>query len=163
MMDCTQVRPLIPTYVDGELSEIQAGRLRKHLMDCAACRALAAEDKSFKHWFVPAEAPEVPADFAARVARRAFAGDTGERTVELTPAAPPAERETPILQFALKMTAMAAAVLMVVSIGIGMLNQPAAGVGIDAEQGESLEEHQVLERLDQLNEQASEEEDGESK
>lgn len=162
-MDCTQVRPLVPTYVDGELSELQAGRLRKHLMDCAACRALAAEEKSFKHWFVPAEAPQVPADFAARVARRAFAGDTGERTVELTPAAPPAERETPILQFALKMTAMAAAVLMVVSIGIGMLNQPGAGESVGAQQGESLEEHEVLEELDRLNDPATDEVDGETR
>ena len=102
-------------------------------------------------------APAVPADFAARVARRAFAGDTGERTVELTPAGAAAQRETPILQFALRMTAAAAAVLMTISIGIGYFNQPDSDVNVEAFEGPAaLEEHEVLDALDKLNRESDE-------
>src|SRR6185436_4437001 len=78
-MECIEARPLIPSYLDSELSEAQARPLRKHLLDCPECRALAQGEKNLKRWFVEEEATAVPRDFAARVARRAFAGDSGER------------------------------------------------------------------------------------
>ena len=146
-MDCKQAQPLVPSYADGELSELQAGRFRKHLMDCQACRALVQEEKSFQSWFVPTEPVAVPEGFAARVARRAFAGDAGV----LTPAAPPepVRREAPILQFSLKMAMAAAVVLMVASLGIGLVNQPDSGDTISADENEP-EFHEVLNELDKL-------------
>ena len=159
MIDSNEAHPLIPAYSDGELSEAQAGLLRKHLMDCQACRALVQEEKAFKRWFDAEEAPEIPADFAARVARRAFAGDTGERAPLEEPSAPlrsePAEeRQTPILRFSLQMTAAVAAVLMAISIGVGLLKQPHNDLHADPNVDISVP--QVLEELEKLNEDQDE-------
>ncbi len=152
-MDCKQAQPLVPSYSDGELSELQAGQLRKHLMDCQPCRALAQEQKSFQRWFVPSEPVAVPQDFAARVARRAFAGDTG---LSVSPALPgvssdgrSSRREAPILQFAMRMALAAALILMMVSIGIGIINQPDRNAPAHAEL-DPPQIHQILEELDAL-------------
>src|SRR5687767_11962997 len=75
---CRDASALIPSYLDGELTEAQAAPLRKHLLSCQACRGSAQSEKNLKRWFVEAETPAVPKDFAARVARRAFAGDRGQ-------------------------------------------------------------------------------------
>lgn len=80
-MNCNDAHPLIPSYLDGELSEAQAGPLRKHLLACQTCRTGAQSDKNLKRWFVASAAVPVPRDFAARVARRAFAGDRGLETM----------------------------------------------------------------------------------
>ena len=75
---CDDARALVPSYLDGELSEAQASPLRAHLLDCPACRGVAKEGKALRRWFEFEPAPvSVPAGFAARVARRAFAGDPG--------------------------------------------------------------------------------------
>ena len=150
MMDCKQARPLVSAYVDGELSELQADGLRKHLIDCQPCRAEVQEQKSFQAWFVPTPEVEVPADFVARVARRAFAGDTGEREDVLVPAAP-LPKETPILQFSLRIAMAAAVVLMLVSISIGLVNQPAHDAPVSAD-SQRPEVEEILEKLDELKE-----------
>jgi anti-sigma factor RsiW len=82
---CQDALPLVPSYLDGELSQARAGLLRKHLLDCQACRASAQDSKSISRWFVqPARAEfAAPSGFAARVSRRAFAGDTGSLEVAL--------------------------------------------------------------------------------
>lgn len=148
-MDCKQAQPLVSSYADGELSELQAGRFRKHLMDCQPCRALVQEEKSFQSWFVPSEPVAVPEGFAARVARRAFAGDAGV----LAPAGPvpaePVRREAPILQFSLRMAMAAALVLIVASIGIGLVNQPNRSAALSADETQP-ELHEVLEDLDAI-------------
>src|ERR1700752_2002103 len=84
---CDETRKLVPRYLDGELSEAQASPLRTHLLDCPACREVAKEGRSFHRWFEAVEPVPVaiPAGFAARVARRAFAGDPGM----LVPVEPP--------------------------------------------------------------------------
>ncbi len=147
-MDCKQAQPLVSSYADGELSELQAGSFRKHLMDCQPCRALVQEAKSFQSWFVSSEPVAVPSDFAARVARRAFAGDTGEFPDDVIPAAAP-RREAPILQFSLRLAVAAALVLMVVSIGLGVSNQPDRAAPVSADQTQP-ELHEILEELDAL-------------
>ena len=76
-IQCEVVRALVPTYVDGEVSETVASTIRRHLIDCPACRAVAQEEQSLRQWFVAGPEVEVPDGFAARVARRAFAGDVG--------------------------------------------------------------------------------------
>lgn len=120
-MICKDCLRLIPGFLDGELSEAQSAPLRQHLMDCPECRNAASGEKAFKRWFASEAQPmEVPAGFAARVARRAFAGDTGEAPV----AASGADRETPILRFVLRATAAAAVLLLVLSAWVRSVQLP---------------------------------------
>jgi anti-sigma factor RsiW len=73
-MNCDRSKALVSVYVDGELSEELAGPLRRHLMECAECRASVSEAKAMASWFVPGAAIDVPEGFAARVARLAASG-----------------------------------------------------------------------------------------
>lgn len=120
-IDCKKTHTLIPSYLDGELSEAQAGPLRRHLLSCSACRLDVQQEKTLQRWFVPSEAPAVPVGFAARVARRAFAGDTGEREGRTGPMP-----EGRLLGFVLQLTALAAAILLVLSFAIRSLERPAS-------------------------------------
>ncbi len=94
-MRCDEALALIPSYLDGELTESQAAPLRRHLLDCQACRAGAQGEKNMKRWFQPDARAAIPQGFAARIARRAFAGDTGEPQIEITPVASPATHVAP--------------------------------------------------------------------
>src|SRR5262245_16363421 len=79
---CTDARPLIPAWADGELSEAQAAPLRAHLLGCRDCRGSTQDLRALHLWFDAGAVDGsslVPPGFAARVARRAFAGDRGER------------------------------------------------------------------------------------
>ena len=121
-MNCESARPLIPLYLDGELTEPRASVLRPHLLECPNCRGVAQGAKALKTWFVPTEPVSIPDGFAARVARRALAGDRGfalesERAQASTGLAGERE-ETPILQFVLQAVAVAAVLLITLSIAI---------------------------------------------
>lgn len=74
--DCETAGEFLPRYLDGELPEHQAAPLREHLLACVGCRTTLVDQRNVTRWF---QAPEVavPEGFAARVARRAFAGDPG--------------------------------------------------------------------------------------
>jgi len=113
---CDDARTLVPSYLDGELSEAQASPLRAHLLDCPSCREVAKEEKTLKRWFdVELPALAVPTGFGARVARRAFAGDPGM----LVPEPPPlVGRRKSLLPFLLAASAVAAAILLVLAIAI---------------------------------------------
>lgn len=127
---CDDSRPLVPSYLDGELSEAQASPLRAHLLDCPACREIAKEGKTLTRWLEPDPAPvSVPVGFAARVARRAFAGDPGL----LVPEPPPLLRR-PLLPFLLIATAVAAAVLFVLAVAIQRESLPHTN-GLEAQPG----------------------------
>ena len=119
-MNCKDCLPLIPSYVDEELSEAQAAPLRQHLMDCRICRKALLGEKAFKRWFDFDLASDVavPDGFAERVARRAFAGDGGSALAFESSAAGFDEDDSsqPILQFVLRATAIAAGLLLVVSV-----------------------------------------------
>jgi anti-sigma factor RsiW len=117
-ISCDDARALVPSYVDGELSEAQASPLRNHLFDCPACRGTATEGRVLRRWFEAArvEAVSVPAGFAARVARRAFAGDPGLIVPAEAPPALAARRSQ--LGFLLAACAVAAAVLLVLALAI---------------------------------------------
>jgi anti-sigma factor RsiW len=159
-MECNNARPLIPSYLDGELTEAQAAPLRKHLLDCQPCRAGAQSDKNLKRWFVEPARVAVPRDFAARVARRAFAGDRGERYSE--PRLPESAGRVPVplqssgkadernLRFVLTLTALAATVLVFLSIAIKSLSLP-TGDTLKADDRPTLSVDQALQRLDELN------------
>ena len=127
-LTCENAGALVPVYLDGELTEAQAAPLRAHLFACPACREVAKGAKNLKRWFSEAARPavEVPPGFAARVARRAFAGDPG-----LFVPAPAAER-SPQLTFLLQLTAVAAALLLVFAIAIQSRSLP-GGDGIQAD------------------------------
>ena len=153
-MECQNARSMIPSYCDGELSQAQAGPLRQHLLDCQPCRGSAQDLKNLKRWFAAPASAVVPAGFAARVARRAFLGDTGQGdTGELV--APPtsaatAEQESGrLLRFVLACTAAAAVVLLLLAIGVRQIGVP-HGDRIVADPGSpSLD--RALEELDRLN------------
>jgi anti-sigma factor RsiW len=168
-MECQQSQTLIPSYLDGELSEAQAAPLRKHLLDCQPCRAGAQGEKNQKRWFSAQIPVSVPKGFAARVARRAFAGDTGESQVEILPAGAggvfahrvafrgshgQTERsgsEDHLLRFVLQATAAAALLVLVLSIALRSLSLP-AGSNLRAADGRNdIGVEQALQRLDQMN------------
>ena len=117
---CDDARSLVPSYLDGELSEEQASPLRAHLLSCPACREVAKDGKSLHRWFVEEPVPSAPPGFSARVARRAFAGDPG-----ITADAEEAVvGGASILPFVLTLTAVAAAALFLFSVMIQVRNLP---------------------------------------
>lgn len=148
--NCNESRHLIPAYLDGELSEAQAGPLRQHLLDCRDCRSGAQDGKSLRGWFVAEEADDlVPPGFAAHVARRAFAGATGEAATEPVGALPAAVRGRH-LDFVLQLTAAAAAVLLVLVAGLRMQELP-SGDRLRADDRSPAPVEEILEELETLN------------
>lgn len=154
-MNCEAAKPLVPLYLDGELSEIQAAELRPHLLSCPVCRSAVQADQALRSWFLPTPAIAAPEGFAARVARRAFAGDQGTtRTDELSrPKPSEAAEQTPILQFALRAVAVAAAVLIVFAVAIRRVDVPAGDLRADGLLPGSSSLEGNLEALKALNEQ----------
>lgn len=151
---CEEARPLIPAWADGELSEAQAAPLREHLLACHECRNGMQGLRALKRWFVQPEAGAlVPAGFAGRVARRAFAGDTGERfAAEPVPAAVGAgsvDEGGRLLQFVLRVTAAAALVAIAVAIGLQARELP-GGSRLQADDV-GLTTEEILDELRQLN------------
>ena len=150
-MDCKAASALIAGYMDGELSEAQASPLRQHLMECGSCRALMQDSKSLKGWFVSPAPVAIPPGFAARVARRAFAGDRGREWARDGRAARepglPIEGEEHLRSFVLGLTALAAGLLLAVSLLLGAMQRPQTG---DL-WADDLSHEAVIERLDELN------------
>lgn len=131
-LTCDAARPLVPSYLDGQLSELSASPLRAHLLACPACRESAKEGRNLKRWFAaPPEAVPVPAGFAARVARRALAGDPGMLVPEPPPVRERARR--PLLPVLLVATAAAAVLLFVLALAIQRQNLP-SGDGLRAQE-----------------------------
>jgi anti-sigma factor RsiW len=145
---------LIPSYLDGELSEARAAPLRKHLLDCQPCRAGAQGERNLKRWFAADASVIVPRGFAARVARRAFAGDAGEASFAGHVAGAgiePRVAEERILRFVLTVTAAAA--LVVIALAESMRNWTLpSGTNLSAAvDREQISVEEALERLDRLN------------
>ena len=115
---CDNAGSLVQGYLDGELTEAQAAPLREHLLDCPGCRELAKGGRTLRRWFQEAREVHqdadagvpVPDGFASRVARRAFAGDPGLLI--------PEPRRASLMPFLLAATAVAAGLLLVLSIVI---------------------------------------------
>jgi predicted anti-sigma-YlaC factor YlaD len=148
-MECQNARSMIPSYCDGELSQAQAGPLRQHLLDCQPCRGSAQDLKNLRRWFAaPAVVAAVPEGFAARVARRAFQGDTGELVAESV-AATPEQDGGRLLRFVLACTAVAAALLLVLAIGVRGIGLPHGDRIVAQPPAPSLD--RALEELDRLN------------
>jgi hypothetical protein len=147
-VECVEMQRLVPSYLDEELSETQSALLRAHLMDCTCCRGSVQELKSLRRWFVRGPEVEAPPGFAARVARRAFAGDTGERDPALVRFQ---ESDAPrVHRFILNLTAAAAGVLFVLGMALRERDLPGTGRGLQADELRSLETiRQELEELNQ--------------
>lgn len=143
-MNCHTARPLVPLYVDGELGESQSHALRPHLLECPACRAVAQEQKTLKAWFVPSAPIAVPEGFAARVARRAIAGDTGEG-FEFSSRE---EQQGSVTAWVLQAVAVAALLLITLSIAIRRQEIPQSPE-LKALEARSLAE--TVQALDELN------------
>lgn len=144
---CKEAVPMIGAYLDGELSPASAALLRPHLLECPACRNSTADGRALQRWFSPlresASAPVVPAGFAARVARRAVAGDTGERGAA-------AAQEGKLLPFVLRLTAAAAVVTLTLALGVRLRSRPDAG-SLSADDHKPLSMSQIQTELDRLN------------
>ena len=136
MMKCQDARGLTPRYLDDELAEAQAAPLRAHLLACPGCRAALQEGKALQAWFVAPPAAVVPDGFAARVARRALAGDRGALTPVPAPAAaaPAAalalsdDRDEHLRTFLVSAVAIAALVLLALSIALRRFDMPGSGI-----------------------------------
>lgn len=130
-LTCENARGLVPGYLDGELSSERSRPLREHLLDCRSCRDVAKEEKVIKRWFdqaraSAASAEPVPAGFAARVARRAFAGDRGSAVpvASVDSAGEGAEARGTLLPFVLKSVLVAAGLLLALAVGIQQRELP---------------------------------------
>ena len=154
-MLCRDALPLVPAYLDGEVSEAQAAPLRKHLLSCHSCRNAAQEGKSLARWFVSSDSTSaaslVPDGFAARVARRAFAGDTGEHSLH----GPRVEQEGALLRFVVHFSAAAAAVMLIVALSIRAEELPRGGQ-LRADDRVAPAVEVIVEALDELNDKVSE-------
>lgn len=154
---CKEAVPMIGAYLDGELSPARAALLRPHLLECPACRNAAADGRSLQRWFAPlresAESGElavaVPSGFSARVARRAFAGDRGVRG-EWAERTAPAREEGRILPFVLRLTAVAAAAALLLSLGVQLASRPQSN-NLAADDRAALPLLQIQTELDRLN------------
>ncbi|MEM6671657.1 MAG: zf-HC2 domain-containing protein [Planctomycetota bacterium] len=137
-IQCDVVQALVPTYVDEEVTESVAGSIRAHLIDCPVCRAVVQEELALRQWFEPTDEVEVPEGFAARVARRAFAGDEGLAPVTITPAASEGGR---LLSFSRGLVAAAAAAMIAVTLFLASQELPSVGeVGAGPDLDQALEE-----------------------
>ena len=130
---CDDVKTLLSSYLDGELSEAQAAPVRSHLMACTTCRDTVQEGKVIRRWFQAGagEPVPIPSGFAARVARRAFAGDPGllvPAEAETSPAETAEPKRAPLLPFLLTLSAAAAVLLFVLSL---LLREQAGPTGGD--------------------------------
>lgn len=148
-MECQNARSMIPSYCDGELSQAQAGPLRQHLLDCQPCRGSAQDLKNLKRWFAAPASAVVPEGFAARVARRAFQGDTGELVAADVSVAAVEQDGGRLLRFVLACTAAAAVVLLVLAIGVRGIGLPHSDRIVADPGSPSLD--RALEELDRLN------------
>jgi len=147
-MECQNARSMIPSYCDGELTEAQAGPLRQHLLDCQPCRGSAQDLKNLKRWFAASEAAAVPQGFAARVARRAMQGDTGE-LVAGEAGVQGGEERGRLLRFVLACTAAAAALMLLLALGVRQIGLPQSD-RIAADPAKPSLEH-ALQELERLN------------
>ena len=175
-MECTEVRALVARYLDDELEEVQAAPMRAHLLACPGCRAVVQEGKSLQTWFVPPEPVEVPEGFAARVAHRAATGDRGalvsvpmpldgpglledepledeQRSATAGTFGRPEEQREGVQPFVLSAMAVAALVLLVLSIALRRLELP-GGEGLEAK---DTSRDQAIEALEDLNDREEDE------
>ena len=145
-IQCDVVLALVPTFVDDEVTDSVASTVRRHLMDCSACRNAVQEGQTLRQWFVAAPEVEVPTGFAAHVARRAFAGDVGLEPAPAPVAAAPEPPAGRVLAFSRALVAVAAGGLVAISLFLAGSGGPEVA---DLDAGKGLQE--ALLELEQEN------------
>ena len=158
-IQCEVVLALVPTFVDDEVTDGVGSTVRRHLMDCPACRKAVQEEQTLRQWFVASPEVEVPEGFAARVARRAFAGDVGlipavaprssserELHAEAPDGAPDGGPAGRVLAFSRALVAVAAAGLVVTTLLLSGGDRPEVA---ELDAGNDLQE--ALMELDEEN------------
>lgn len=70
MTFCQSMARSILESVEGTIGREDRERLTRHLAECAACRAVLAEQVAVKQWLMDLPWPDVSPDFAARVRMR---------------------------------------------------------------------------------------------
>ena len=149
---CTDARALIPAWADGELSEAQAAPLRAHLLECRDCRGSMQDLRALHRWFEAGAVDGsslVPPGFAARVARRAFAGDRGERAPTFAPASGFEVERRRTFAFVLWSTAAAALLVVALSVALRLRDLPSSErLRADSRTPQSTEE--ILNKLEEL-------------
>lgn len=154
-MTCSDARPLVGAYLDGELSQTRSSLLRKHLLDCHACRTGAQDGKNLKRWFTAVREDQaqlsgaVPSGFAARVARRAFAGDVGHSS-EQEFTLKPRGRDSETFDFVLRATAIAAGLALLLAVAARLRGRE-VGSTMSADDRAPVPVKQVVEELERLN------------
>jgi anti-sigma factor RsiW len=161
---CANARTLVASYLDGELSEIQAAPLRVHLFACRDCREVAKDEKALKRWFQAALAeagsPQAPAGFSARVARRAFAGErgsdepavvsgaSGSNGSSTSPSSVGGPRRRDLMPLLLALSAAAAVLLLAAALALEARSLPSGtGLRADTYQPPWVREHLRAEAL----------------
>jgi predicted anti-sigma-YlaC factor YlaD len=73
--DCARARESLSAQLDGELPELELGRVEQHLLVCPSCSAWAEEVQSATLWLreAPLEEPAIRLAVPRRVRRRAAA------------------------------------------------------------------------------------------
>ena len=112
--DCGTIEPLLSLYADGMASAEEAGRVERHLPDCAACRASLAWMQATRRALAARPVVSPPADLRARIAEAIAASSAAPLQVR------------PARAFALRPAyAAAASVAIVGLISYGLLHHPA--------------------------------------
>ncbi len=151
-IQCDVVLALVPTFVDDEVTESVGGTVRRHLMDCSACRNAVQEEQTLRQWFVAGPEVDVPTGFAAHVARRAFAGDVGREPVPAAAAPAPEPAAGRVLAFSRALVAVAAGGLVAITLVLAGSGNPEVA---DLDAGKGLQE--ALSELEQENQRLEQE------
>ena len=76
-MTCTQMRPLLSSYLDGILPDRQEQRIREHLRECAECGSHFESLRQTQQLLSALPAKQAPADLALRL-RVAISREAGK-------------------------------------------------------------------------------------
>ncbi len=84
-MNCTEVRPLLSTYYDGEATPEERAQVERHLARCEDCRRALAEYRAIGSDLRALPVPIPPAGLRRDVWRAIEAQQTGARSVSTAP------------------------------------------------------------------------------
>src|SRR5687768_3392976 len=77
LMNCSDIRPLLSDYHDGEITPEQQRQVERHLAGCADCARVLAEYRAISSDFRAMAVPAVPSGLRRDVWRRIEALDSG--------------------------------------------------------------------------------------
>ena len=85
MDNCTEFAALLDSYIDGELSQADAARVREHLAVCGRCRDYVQAALAIRDAFPTAEDVELPEHFTENVMAAVLADKTRQRSRRRSP------------------------------------------------------------------------------